>query len=168
MPIATAQVDRPSAALDDAVADADLVIGAVLEPGALSPKLLRRDAVRAMRAGSALVDVGIDHGGIAETSRITTHSAPTYVDEGVVHYGVPNMPALVARTATRALAAAALPYVLALAGHGIAGALGADSGLAGGVMVWDGAVAHAGLARDSGLPLAREPWAPRRTGAPVG
>jgi alanine dehydrogenase len=140
---------------DDAIASADLVIGAVLEPGSLSPKLVRREAVRAMRPGSALVDVGIDQGGVAETSRMTSLSKPMYVEEGVVHYAVPNMPALVARTATQALANAVLPYAMRFASLGIAGALAADAGLAEGAMVWDGEVVHAGLARDSGRPLAR-------------
>ena len=149
-------------ALDDAVAAADLVIGAVLEPGTLSPKLLPRGALRAMRPGSALVDVGIDQGGIAETSRMTTLSAPTYVDEGVVHYAVPNMPAMVARTATLALSAAALPYVGAIAERGLASALEADAGLAAGVMIWDGVVAHRGLAADTGLPLTAAPWGAMR------
>jgi len=111
-----------------------------------------------MRRGSAIVDIGIDQGGICETSRITTLSHPTYVEEGVVHYAVPNMPALVARTATLALAAAALPYIRALADSGIADALNADPGLAAGVMVWDGSVAHAGLAADAGLRAVRDAW----------
>lgn len=161
-PVAVAQLREAREELDAAVANADLVIGAVLEPGTLSPKLVRRDTVRAMRAGSALVDVGIDQGGIAETSRMTTLSRPTYVDEGVVHYAVPNMPALVARTATCALAAAALPCVQRLAGRGIANAVDADAGLAAGVMVWNGAVVHPGLARDAGLPVGAQP---RRTSA---
>jgi len=144
--------------VDRAVAAADLVIGAVLEPGTLSPKLASRDAVRAMRRGSAIVDIGIDQGGICETSRMTTLSHPTYVEEGVVHYAVPNMPALVARTATLALAAAALPYIRALADLGIADALNADPGLAAGVMVWDGSVAHAGLAADTGLRAVLNVW----------
>lgn len=142
-----------------AVIDADLVIGAVLEPGTLSPKLLPRSLIRSMRRGSALVDVGIDQGGIAETSRMTKLSAPTYVDEGVVHYAVPNMPALVARTATLALTQATLPQVRALAGRGIAAALAADPGLRAGGMVWRGAVIHAGLAADVNVPLATAPWA---------
>jgi alanine dehydrogenase len=145
-------------AVERAVADADLVIGAVLEPGTLSPKLLSRAALRAMRPGSAFVDVGVDQGGIAETSRMTTLSAPTYVEEGVVHYAVPNMPALVARTATCALAAATLPYVLALAGSAIVGALDRDPGLASGAMLWDGAVCHPALAAQIGTTLARAPW----------
>jgi alanine dehydrogenase len=145
--------------LDAAIAEADLVIGAVLEPGKLSPRLVSREALRGMRKGGALVDVGIDQGGIAETSRVTTLSAPTYVEEGIVHYAVPNMPALVARTATCALAAAALPYVRALADAGIDRALDADPGLAAGGMGWEGVVAHAGLAADAGVRAVASPWA---------
>lgn len=137
-------------ALPTAVADADLIIGAVLEPGRLSPKIVRREHLRAMRPGSAFVDVGIDQGGIAETSRMTSLGDPTYVDEGVVHYAVPNMPALVARTATQALAGAVLPYVRAIARDGVLAALARDAGLAAGAMAWDGRIAHAGLARDAG------------------
>ena len=156
--VTAARIDDCGTALDDAVAAADLVIGAVLEPGTLSPKLVSRETVRAMRPGSAIVDVGIDQGGIAETSRITTLSHPTYVDESVVHYAVPNMPALVARTATRAFAAAMLPYVRNLAAMGVAHAIDADEGLRAGVVVWDGAVTHPGLARDAGLPVVAMPW----------
>jgi alanine dehydrogenase len=133
----------------DAVAAADLVIGAVLEPGTLSPKLISRALVAAMRPGSAIVDVGIDHGGIAETSRMTKLSDPTYVECGVVHYAVANMPALVARTATLALTQATLPAIRAMAGKGIAAALSDDAGLRAGVMVRDGAIVHAGLAADA-------------------
>ena len=141
-----------------AVRDADLVIGAVLEPGTLSPKLVSRNAVRAMRNGSAIVDIGIDQGGICETSRMTCLSNPTYVDEGVVHYAVPNMPALVARTATLALADATLPYVQALAGLGIVEAIERDAGLAAAVMAWEGDVVHAGLAADATMPAAPLAW----------
>ena len=105
--------------------------------------------LRAMRPGSALVDVGIDQGGIAETSRMTKISDPTYVECGVVHYAVPNMPSLVARTATLALTQATLPYVRAMAGRGIEAALAADAGLAAGLMVRGGDIVHAGLARDA-------------------
>lgn len=156
--VTTTQLGRTETVLDAAVASADLVIGAVLEPGTLSPKLVSRSAVRAMRRGAALVDVGIDQGGIAETSRMTTLSQPTYVEEGVVHYAVPNMPALVARTATCALAAASLRYVLALAERGVAAALDADAGLAAGAMVWEGAIAHPGLAADAGTRAITTPW----------
>jgi alanine dehydrogenase len=165
-PVATVVIADPRA-LVPAVADADLVVGAVLEPGKRSPKLLSREALRGMRPGSALVDVGIDQGGIAETSRMTTLSTPTYVEEGVVHYAVANMPALVARTATRALCGATLPYVRALADSAIAGALDTDAGLAAGVMLWDGAIAHPGLAADAGETAVPQPWrasAPRARG----
>jgi alanine dehydrogenase len=166
--ITTTLLGHSTTALDAAIADADLVIGAVLEPGTLSPKLIRREALRAMRTGSAFVDVGIDQGGIAETSRMTSLSQPTFIADGVVHYAVPNMPALVARTATRALAAATLPYLQALAGGGIVDAIDADEGLAGGVMVWDGAIAHRGLARDAAMPARPRPWrTAHRVGAPA-
>ena len=156
-PVATHSLAEGSATLEATVVDADLVIGAVLEPGRLSPKLLSRALLRAMRRGAALVDIGIDQGGIAETSRMTSLSAPTYVEEGVVHYAVPNMPALVARTATLALGQATLPRVLALAA-GVDQALRDDPGLAQGAQVWDGAVVHEGLARDSSEPCAPAPW----------
>jgi alanine dehydrogenase len=133
---------------EDAVAAADLVIAGVLEPGTLSPKLLTRALLRSMRKGSALVDVGIDQGGIAETSRMTKISEPTYVECGVVHYAVPNMPSLVARTATLALTHATLPYVRSMA-RGLDAALAADAGLAAGLMVRGGDIVHPGLARDA-------------------
>src|SRR5204863_1340505 len=105
------------------VTQADLVIGAVLTPGQMSPKLVSRDMLRRMRPGSALVDVGVDQGGIAETSRPTSHSDPVYVEEGVVHYCVPNMPAAAARTASLALEKAVLPFVLSLSENSITNAL---------------------------------------------
>ena len=147
--IVTMALAGDAASLHDAIARADLVICGVLEPGRLSPKLISRGVVRAMRGGSAIVDVGIDQGGIAETSRMTSLSQPTYVEEGVVHYAVPNMPALVARTASLALAAAVLPYVRAMAGRGVDAALADDPGLAAGLMVRGGDIVHAGLARDA-------------------
>jgi alanine dehydrogenase len=153
--------ERLSTALSDpetlaaAIAGSDVLIGAVLEPGRLSPKLVSRAMLRAMRAGSVFIDVGIDHGGIGETSRMTSISAPTFVAEGVLHYGVANMPALVARTATLALAEAALPCVHRLAKQDVAAALRIDAGLRAGLQVWDGAIVHPGLAVDVGLPLAR-------------
>jgi len=130
--------------ITQAVLDADLVIGAVLTPGQMSPKLIDRRMLRGMRKGSALVDVGIDQGGIAETSRPTSHSAPTYVEEGVVHYCVPNMPAACARTASLALEQAVVPFVLLL----IKGQTTAD--LASGIQVKAGKVTHEHLARDTG------------------
>jgi alanine dehydrogenase len=125
------------------VADADLVIGGVFLPGQRAPKLLSRTMLGAMRPGSALVDVAIDQGGIAETSRPTTHSDPIYIAEGVVHYCVPNMPAACARTASLALERAVLPYVRMLASNQM------DGDLATGVQVKAGKVVHPQLAADT-------------------
>ncbi len=132
-----------------AVADADLVIGAVLVPGKLAPKLISRALLARMRQGSVLVDVAIDQGGIAETSRPTSHSAPLYVEEGVVHYCVSNMPAAVARTATLALTQATLPHAIRLAEMGLSAALHNDPGLLQGLQVHAGRVTHEGLAQDT-------------------
>ena len=131
------------------VETADLVIAGVLTPGQMSPKLITRAMLRGMRPGSALVDVGIDQGGIAETSRPTSHSEPIYVEEGVVHYCVPNMPAAVARTASLALERAVLPFVKEL----LLGEMGAA--LATGVQVKGGKVTHEHLARDTGRAYSR-------------
>ena len=119
---------------------ADLVIGAVLVPGAAAPKLLSRDTIARMRPGSVVVDVAIDQGGCFETSHPTTHQDPTFVVDGVVHYCVANMPGAVPRTSTLALNNATLPYVLALADHGVAAALASDAGLAAGLNVHAGQV----------------------------
>jgi len=135
--------------LGQALADADLVIGGVLTPGQMSPKLISREMLGAMRRGSALVDVGIDQGGIAETSRPTSHSEPTYLEEGVVHYCVPNMPAACARTASFALENAVLPFVKMLA----SGVTHPD--LVTGIQVKAGKVTHEHLARDTGRAYSR-------------
>jgi alanine dehydrogenase len=140
-------------ALSALVAEADLVIGATLTPGKLAPKLISRELLRTMRPGSVLVDIAIDQGGIAQTSRATSHSHPTYVEEGVVHYCVPNMPSAVARTATLALTQATLPYVIELADRGLSGALARDAGLRAGLQVFAGQVTHPGLAED-----VKRPW----------
>ncbi len=134
----------------ECVANADLVVGAAYVAGRRAPRLLTRELIRAMPRGAALVDVAIDQGGIAETSRPTTHSAPYYVEEGVVHYCVANMPGAVSRTATLALAEATLPYLLKLAADPDA-ALAADAGFAAGLNVSGGRITHAGLAADLGL-----------------
>lgn len=126
------------------VASADLVIGGVLRPGRMSPKLITRAMLRAMRPGSVLVDVGIDQGGIAETSRPTRHSAPTYVEEGVLHYCVPNMPAACARTASLALEQAVLPFIFEIAQGDCSEPLGT------GIQVKGGKITHEQLARDTG------------------
>ncbi len=136
------------AAVAAAVAAADVLIGAVLVKGARAPRLVTREMVATMRAGSVIVDVAIDQGGCVETARVTTHSAPVFVDEGVVHYGVSNMPAVVPRTSTIALGNVTLPYVLKLAHMGVAAAVAADEALARGVNIWDGEVRYAALVAD--------------------
>ena len=133
---------------------ADLVIGAVLIPGAAAPKLVGRELVRAMKPGAVVVDISIDQGGCFETSRPTTHAAPTYIEEGVVHYCVTNMPAAVARTSTVALNNATLPFILALAERGWRHALAEDPHLRGGLNICRGRVTHPAVAHDLGLPLA--------------
>jgi alanine dehydrogenase len=128
------------------VAEADLVIGAVLVPGAAAPRLVSRQMVREMRDRSVVVDVAIDQGGCFETARATTHSKPTYVEEGVVHYCVANMPGAVARTSTFALNNATLPYVLALADKGYRQALLDDPGLLEGLNIHQGKVTYEAVA----------------------
>ncbi|HEY5300920.1 MAG TPA: alanine dehydrogenase [Acetobacteraceae bacterium] len=140
-----------AAEIEHAVIGADLVIGAVLVPGAAAPKLVTRAMVRAMRPGSVLVDIAIDQGGCFETSRPTTHSAPTYVEEGVVHYCVTNMPGAVARTSTFALTNATLPFVMALAEKGWRHAIAEDAHLRAGLNIHAGKVTHAAVAHDLGF-----------------
>ncbi len=140
--------------IEQQVLAADLVIGAVLVPGAAAPKLVTREMVRQMRPGSVLVDIAIDQGGCFETSRPTTHSEPTYVDEGVVHYCVTNMPGAVARTSTFALTNATLPFVIALAGKGWRRALADDPHLLHGLNVHAGKVTYEAVAQDLNLPYA--------------
>jgi alanine dehydrogenase len=139
-------------ALAEQVAHADLVIGALLVRGKLAPRLISRKLLQRMRPGSVLVDVAIDQGGIAETSRPTSHTQPLFVEEGVVHYCVPNMPAACARTATLALTQATFPYVLKLADRGL-DALSEDAGLANGLQVHAGYITHRGLAEDVKRPI---------------
>jgi alanine dehydrogenase len=139
-------------AIAEHLAQADLVIGALLVPGKLAPKLISRRLLERMKRGSVLVDIAIDQGGVAESSRPTSHSDPLYVESGVVHYCVPNMPSAVARTATLALTQATYPYVLQLAEHGL-DALAADAGLARGLQIHRGEVTHRGLAEDTGRPF---------------
>ena len=128
------------------VTQADLVIGAVLIPGAAAPKLVTRDMLTRMKRGAVVVDVAIDQGGCFEMSRPTTHQNPTYVEEGVVHYSVANMPGAVPRTSTFALNNATLPHVIALADKGVQGALAADPGLCNGLNVHAGQVTYAAVA----------------------
>jgi len=132
------------------VHDADLVIGAVLLPGLRAPRLIRRADLKQMRPGSVIVDVAIDQGGICETSHPTTHSDPIYIEDGIVHYCVANMPSAVARTSTLALTQATLPYALELAAKGLRRAVTDNAGLRSGLQVCAGRVTHAGLAQDAG------------------
>jgi alanine dehydrogenase len=140
-----------TAAIEHAVHEADLVVGAVLVPGAAAPKLVSREMVKGMRPGSVLVDISIDQGGCFETSRPTNHAAPTYVEEGVVHYCVTNMPGAVARTSTLALGNATLPFVLELANKGWRQALIDDAHLCRGLNVHAGVVTYKAVADDLGL-----------------
>src|SRR6185437_8978898 len=135
------------------VIGADLVIGAALVAGAATPKLVTRDMVKRMRAGSVIVDISIDQGGCCETSRPTTHADPTYVEEGVIHYCVTNMPGAVARTSTFALNNATLPFLLALAEKGWRQALADDPHLRAGLNVYQGRITHPAVARALGIKL---------------
>ena len=142
-------------AIEHAVLDAALVIGAVLVPGAAAPRLVSRATVARMRPGSVMVDVAIDQGGCFETSRPTTHAEPTYVVDGIVHYCVTNMPGAVARTSAAALNNATLPFVLALAGKGWRRAMAEDRHLLAGLNVHAGRVTHPAVAAALGQKLWR-------------
>ncbi|RXS87218.1 alanine dehydrogenase [Geobacillus zalihae] len=135
----------------EAVAEADLVIGAVLIPGARAPKLVTEDMVKAMKPGSVIVDVAIDQGGIVETSdHVTTHDDPTYVKHGVVHYAVANMPGAVPRTSTIALTNVTMPYALQIANKGVMQAITDNPALELGVNVANGEITYEAVARDLG------------------
>ncbi len=129
----------------------NLLIGAVLVPGARAPKLINREMLRQMRPGSVLVDIAIDQGGCAETSRPTTHHDPVFVEEGVTHYCVANMPGAYARTATQALTNATYPYLEMLADYGLVGACQRQPALVGGINVMGGQVTHKAVAEAHGL-----------------
>jgi alanine dehydrogenase len=139
------------------VAEADLVIGTVLIPGAAAPKLVTRAMLKAMRPGSALVDVSIDQGGCFETSKPTTHANPTYIVDGIVHYCVANIPGAVPRTSTFALTNATLPFVKALA-SGPKETLAVDANLRNGVNVHAGKITYAAVAQALGMPF--QPYQP--------
>ena len=140
--------------LERAVFGADLVIGAVLVPGAAAPKLITRAMLDEMRPGAVAVDIAIDQGGCFETSRPTTHDAPTYRVGHVMHYCVANMPGAVAHSSTQALNNATLPFVLALAGKGCARALREDAHFRNGLNVFGGRITHAAVARSVGAACA--------------
>jgi alanine dehydrogenase len=137
--------------IEESLRDADVVIGAVLIPGAVAPKLITRAMVREMKEGAVLADVAIDQGGCAETSRPTTHSEPVYTVDGVTHYCVANMPGAVPITSTKALTNATLPYVEAIADHGLTEAVARDRALARGVNVLDGKITYEAVADAHGL-----------------
>src|SRR5215204_140598 len=137
--------------IQESVADADAVIGAVLIPGALAPKLVTAEMVRGMKQGAVIADVAIDQGGCFETARPTTHADPVYTVDGVIHYCVANMPGAVPITSTKALTNATLPYVEAIAGHGLRAAVARDRALARGVNVLDGKVTFEAVAEAHGL-----------------
>ena len=131
----------------------DLLIGAVLLPGAKAPKLIKREMLRRMRPGSVLVDIAIDQGGCAETSRPTTHHDPVFVEEGVIHYCVANMPAAYARTATQALTNVTQPYIEWLADFGLPEACRRQPSLLGGLNVLRGQLTCRAVAEAHGLPF---------------
>jgi alanine dehydrogenase len=138
-------------AIERAVVDADLVIGAVLVPGARAPKVVSRALVKKMKPGSVIVDVAVDQGGCCETTRPTTHSDPVYVVDGVLHYCVTNMPGIVPHTSTLALTNTTLPYIVRLASEGVEKAIRSDPGLAKGVNVMNGRITCQGVADAHGL-----------------
>jgi len=139
-------------AVAESVAEADVVIGAVLIPGARAPRLVTEPMVRAMRAGSVVIDVAIDQGGCIETARPTSHSDPVYEVDGVTHYCVTNMPGAVPRTSTQGLTNATLPYVVALVTQGMERAVGRDAALAKGVNTYDGRCTEAPVASAFTIP----------------
>lgn len=147
-----------SAAVAEAVKEADVVVGAVLIAGAAAPKLITRDMLKTMRPGAVLVDISIDQGGCFETSRPTTHSDPVFMVDGIVHYCVANMPGAVARTSAFALNNATLPFTLALANKGAKQALIDDPHLANGLNVYEGSIAHEAVAKDLGKAFKRPSW----------
>jgi alanine dehydrogenase len=141
------------AAIAAAVANAHLVIGAVLVPGAAAPKLVTREMLKTMKRGAVLVDIAIDQGGCFETSRATTHADPVFVEEGIIHYCVANMPGAVARTSAFALNNATLPFALKLANLGTEAAMAADPHLAAGLNVSGGKIRHKAVAEALDLPF---------------
>ena len=138
--------------LEESVKEADVVIGAVLIPGAKAPKLITRPMLGTMKTGAVFCDVAIDQGGCAETSKPTTHTDPVYVVDGVTHYCVANMPGAVPITSTKALTNATLPYIESIADRGLSEAVARDPGLAPGVNVLEGKITYGAVAEAHGLP----------------
>jgi alanine dehydrogenase len=151
------RVSSPQAVAEE-VRGADLAILSVLVPGAAAPKVLSREMVRSMGPGAVIVDVSIDQGGAAETSRPTTHSDPIYIDEGVVHYCVANMPGAVPQTSTQALTSATLPYIEAVANRGLEAALAADRALAEALSTYKGKLVRGPVAEALGMSASPNPF----------
>ena len=143
--------------IDKVVRFADVLLGAILVPGQRAPLIVTREQVRKMRPRSVILDLSVDQGGCVETTRPTTHGSPTYIEEGVIHYCVPNMTGVVGRTATHAISVAAWPFIREIANQGLEAALAADPALARGVNTMNGSIVHPGLAAAySAQPLANE------------
>jgi alanine dehydrogenase len=144
--------------ISEEIADADLVIGAVLIPGAHAPRLVTRQMLKRMRPGSAIVDISVDQGGCFETTRPTTHEKPTYIEEGIVHYCVANIPGAYPRTSTYALTNATFPYVLQIADKGYEKAMEENEALRKGLNLIDGGVVCSGVATSFGLVCIQNPF----------
>jgi alanine dehydrogenase len=144
--------------IDEQIASVDLLIGAVLVPGASASRLVRRDMLSVVKKGAVFVDISIDQGGCFETSRVTTHDNPVFVEEGIIHYCVSNMPAAYPRTSTEALSGATLSYIRRIADLGVESAMIMMPGLAGGLNVWNGNITHRALAGSLGLPFFENPF----------
>jgi len=132
--------------------ESDVIVGAIFVPGSPTPKLLPRSLVKTLRKDTVIVDISIDAGGVAETSRPTSHERPTFVEHGVIHYCVPNMPAALPAEGSEAISVAVLPWVRQLAAGGVAAALRESTPLRNAVLVWKGRVVHEGIAAEAGLP----------------
>lgn len=144
--------------LEEMLADVDLIVGAVLVTGATAPKLLTRSMLQKMKPGSVIVDIAIDQGGCCETSHPTTHENPVFVEEGIIHYCVANMPAAYPRTSTDGLTGATLAYIRRIADLGLESAMVMVPGLSGGLNTWNGEVTHKEVAHSLGLPFHNNPF----------
>jgi alanine dehydrogenase len=144
--------------IDEQLEVADVLIGAVLVPGATAPKLVSRRMLQRIKPGAVLVDIAIDQGGCFASSRPTTHEDPVFLEESVVHYCVANMPAAYPQTSTEALAGASLPYIRRIADLGLASATVIMPGLAGGLNTWQGHITHEALANSLGKPYFENPF----------
>jgi alanine dehydrogenase len=151
------RVSSPQGVAEELVG-ADLCILSVLVPGAAAPKVVTRQMVRSMGPGAVIVDVSIDQGGAAETSRVTSHSDPIYIEEGVVHYCVSNMPGAVPATSTQALTSATLPYIEAIAEFGVEGAMAKDRALAEALSTYKGQLVRGPVAETFGMSAAPNPF----------